>query len=232
MTKTCHLSCFHIAILTNDLPSTTKDVSICDNSQKITSTIMSIDLPTERQTFILDWLRESRALSIDQIAQRLGVSTMTIHRDVAQLAREGLVDKVHGGVTLPRKPAALHTPATCKLCVAPISERTTVILQPAQGETVYACCPHCGIMLLGEADTTVAALARDFIYGRMVNMRQAVYVLQSDIHLCCVPSVMCFASEDDAARFQAGFGGTIHHFTTLYEELRGSHHHGHSHPLH
>jgi DeoR family transcriptional regulator, copper-sensing transcriptional repressor len=192
--------------------------------------IMSIDLPSERQTFILDWLRETRALSIEQIAQRLGVSTMTIHRDIAQLTREGVVEKVHGGVTLPRKIANMPAQAACKLCVAPILERTSVILQPAQGDTLYACCPHCGIMLLGEADSTVAALARDFIYGRMVNMRQAVYLLQSDIHLCCVPSVLCFASHEDAARFQVGFGGTLYSFDGLYQELRGSHHHGHSHP--
>jgi DeoR family transcriptional regulator, copper-sensing transcriptional repressor len=192
---------------------------------------MSIDLPSERQSFILDWLRETRALSIEQIAQRLAVSTMTIHRDIAQLAREGLVEKVHGGVTLPRKAATIPVTTVCKLCVAPISERTSVILQPSQGETLYACCPHCGVMLLAEQDTAVAGLARDFIYGRMVNMRQAFYLLESDIHLCCVPSVLCFATLDDTTRFQAGFGGTLFHYEALCQELRGSHHHGHSHPV-
>lgn len=39
----------------------------------------------------------SQAVSVDALAARLGVSAATIRRDLAQLARSGLVQRVHGG---------------------------------------------------------------------------------------------------------------------------------------
>ena len=54
------------------------------------------------------------------------------------------------------------------------------------------------------------ALASDYLYGRMVNVRQATFLLGSSVDLCCAPSVLCFASETDARRFQLGFGGQLY----------------------
>jgi DeoR/GlpR family transcriptional regulator of sugar metabolism len=51
-----------------------------------------------RQQQILDLLIDSGAASIDDLAARFAVSRMTIHRDADALARQGLVDKVHGGL--------------------------------------------------------------------------------------------------------------------------------------
>jgi DeoR family transcriptional regulator, copper-sensing transcriptional repressor len=183
------------------------------------------DLPTARQDQILEWLSESPSLSIDELVQRLGVSTMTVHRDLDQLARHGQVEKVHGGViraeAYPRHTRALQV---CHLCDAPISDRTQVIIQPVQGEPIYACCPHCGILLLNEFDQPISILAKDFIYGRVVNARTASYLVNSDITLCCQPNYLCFASAQDALKFQNGFGGQILSFeearTTLTSEHR------------
>ena len=48
------------------------------------------------------------ACSVTDLARRLSVSGETIRRDVKVMAHRGLVERVHGGVTLPglfREPA-------------------------------------------------------------------------------------------------------------------------------
>ena len=182
------------------------------------------ELPTARQDQILHWLGESPSLSIDELVSRLGVSTMTVHRDLDQLARSGKVEKVHGGV-IRAEAHSRHTRALqlCHLCEAPISERTQVIIQPSHGEPIYACCPHCGILLLAEFEQPISILAKDFIYGRVVNARTAAYLVNSDITLCCQPNYLCFSSPQDALKFQNGFGGQIMTFDEAQAALTADH---------
>ena len=56
-------------------------------------------LAAQRKAKILEEVGSSGALRIADLADSLGVSEVTIRRDVEQLAAQGLVDKVHGGVT-------------------------------------------------------------------------------------------------------------------------------------
>lgn len=185
------------------------------------------DFPTTRQEQILGWLNESASLSIEELVGRLGVSVMTIHRDLDQLARAGQVEKVHGGViradSRTRRTRALQV---CRLCDAPVSERTQVIIQTSAAEPLYACCPHCGILLVADAVQPTSILAKDFIYGRMVNARTAYYLIHSSISLCCEPSYLCFGSESDALNFQKGFGGQIATFDEAKVQLEAEHHRG------
>jgi hypothetical protein len=188
------------------------------------------DLPTLRQTHILEWLQEQGTLTIDEVASRLNISAMTVHRDLAQLVQTGVVVKVHGGITLPKKQSQPANPApVCKLCTSLVNERTTAVIQSSDGETLYACCPHCALILLTGMDNVISALGRDFIYGRMVNLQQAFFVVESEVILCCVPSILCFASENDARRFQAGFAGSIQSSESIQRHLQQTHHHGHTH---
>ena len=62
---------------------------------------------TQRQERLLAELRGHGAVRVRDLARELGVSELTIRRDIAALAERGLVSKVHGGATLPsRRPAA------------------------------------------------------------------------------------------------------------------------------
>ncbi len=182
------------------------------------------ELPSTRQDLILSWLAESASLSIDELVSRLGVSIMTVHRDLDQLVKAGQVEKVHGGViraeSRPRNNRAMQR---CYLCDSPISERTQVIIQPAQGDPIYACCPHCGLLLLADSIQPISILAKEFIYGRMVNARTAAYLVNSDITLCCQPSYLCFASTQDAIKFQKGFSGQIMTFDEARLALTAEH---------
>ena len=54
----------------------------------------------ERRQEIINLLVESRAVELDDIAARFGVSRMTIHRDLDDLERAGVLRKVRGGATI------------------------------------------------------------------------------------------------------------------------------------
>jgi hypothetical protein len=182
------------------------------------------NLPMARQEKILAWLQESPYLTIEDLAIRLNVSAMTIHRDLAALVEAGEVEKVHGGVTLARPKATPPTSppsATCALCATPVNPRTHTVLQQDEGQC--ACCPHCGLLMLRQSTRASVLLTRDFLYGRMVNARTAFYVYQSEVSLCCEPSVLAFANQWDAERFQRGFAGQVFPFLTMLALLQETH---------
>ena len=54
----------------------------------------------ERRQEIINLLVESRAVELDDVAARFGVSRMTVHRDFDDLERAGVLRKVRGGATI------------------------------------------------------------------------------------------------------------------------------------
>jgi DeoR/GlpR family transcriptional regulator of sugar metabolism len=56
-------------------------------------------LARQRQSVILDEVRRTGAVRVSDLVERLGVSDMTVRRDLDVLANRGLVDKVYGGAT-------------------------------------------------------------------------------------------------------------------------------------
>ena len=56
-------------------------------------------LKEQRLQFILDYLKKEKVLIITDISQKLGVSYMTIWRDLADLESQGLLRRVRGGAT-------------------------------------------------------------------------------------------------------------------------------------
>lgn len=58
-------------------------------------------LARHRQSLILQAVRSDGSARVSDLTARLGVSDMTIRRDLEILARDGLVEKVHGGAVLP-----------------------------------------------------------------------------------------------------------------------------------
>ncbi|MBS2962401.1 substrate-binding domain-containing protein [Actinocrinis puniceicyclus] len=58
-------------------------------------------LQVARRAQLLEALRHDGVLRVTDLSGRLGAAAVTIRRDIAQLAAEGLVRRVHGGVALP-----------------------------------------------------------------------------------------------------------------------------------
>lgn len=180
--------------------------------------------PAERHEEILQWLKEDHLLRIDELAARLDVSNMTVHRDLDKLSEQGLVEKVRGGVRLPDPHVV--TIETCHFCEMPVKKRLHFVVTTSDDQTLHACCPHCGLLLLDMKPDSISALLRDFIYGRIINVRQAHFVIGSRIAICCEPSVLAFASETDATDFQRGYGGEVMDFERARRYLPHTHHIG------
>jgi DeoR/GlpR family transcriptional regulator of sugar metabolism len=66
-------------------------------------------LARHRQSLILQAVRTDGSARVSDLTQRLGVSDMTVRRDLEALARDGLIEKVHGGAVLPGAPSS-HEP--------------------------------------------------------------------------------------------------------------------------
>ncbi|MCQ4211335.1 substrate-binding domain-containing protein [Streptomyces longispororuber] len=58
-------------------------------------------LASERREYILATVRAHGTVRLADLVERLGVTAVTVRRDVTILADRGLVTRVHGGVTLP-----------------------------------------------------------------------------------------------------------------------------------
>jgi DeoR/GlpR family transcriptional regulator of sugar metabolism len=188
---------------------------------------MAEAMPSERQAQIVAWLQEEKRLTIKQFVARFGVSGMTIHRDLDQLAADGLVEKVHGGAVwrsavLP----VMGETAVCHLCGGAVMERTGFVVMQQGGEKLSACCPHCGILLMQQVADVSSALTPDFLHGRRVNVFQAVFVVGSEVRVCCLPSTICFATQEEGEKFQRGFGGKVLDFAGVAAHLRDCHHGG------
>jgi len=54
-------------------------------------------LTAERQFEILNTIRNSGKAEVDSLAEELGVSTMTIRRDLKKLQENGMIERCHGG---------------------------------------------------------------------------------------------------------------------------------------
>ena len=69
-------------------------------------------LQVARRARLLDALQRNGVLRISDLTEALGAAAVTIRRDIAQLAAEGLVRRVHGGVALPSSSAAASAAAS------------------------------------------------------------------------------------------------------------------------
>ena len=58
-------------------------------------------LAESRRTAIMDMLRSAGAVTVAEVQSRLGVSSMTARRDLAELARRDLAQRTHGGAVIP-----------------------------------------------------------------------------------------------------------------------------------
>ena len=54
-----------------------------------------------RQLALLERVRAHNSVSVEQLAEQLGVTLQTVRRDVQRLADAGLVTRFHGGVRVP-----------------------------------------------------------------------------------------------------------------------------------
>ncbi|HRQ23879.1 MAG TPA: DeoR family transcriptional regulator [Anaerolineales bacterium] len=175
----------------------------------------------DREKKLLEYLQEHKSASIQELTEVFGVSNMTIHRDLNKLEKAGHVQKKHGGVILAGK--AMGDDA-CAMCGKPVPARTLFLVKLENGQEKHACCAHCGLMLHSRESDAWQSFTADYLHGHIVSAGQAVYVIESELTVCCVPSVLSFGSQADAKKFQKGFGGRLADMEQTIQHLRGMMH--------
>ncbi|MGH9868709.1 MAG: hypothetical protein ACREAA_11175 [Candidatus Polarisedimenticolia bacterium] len=127
---------------------------------------------------------------------------------------------------------ACHTERVCDVCGRDECAGLAFRIEYADGGAQETCCPRCGSHALAEAGGRVPArlLARDFATGKPVDAHAARYVEGSDVEHCrtmneqrrqelhydrCLPSLIAFASEEQALSFVREHGGRLRTFEDL-----------------
>jgi len=170
----------------------------------------------ERRKDIMCRLRQKGNVSVADLAEQHGVSKMTVHRDLALLEERGLLRRIHGGA-VSASPKTAHQGRSpgqgrgeCLICYRPATQHLIYRITLRNGEQREACCPHCGVSAhLAMGDQISMALTADYLSGQMHTAHSSVFLFGSAATPCCRPSILTFSDEENARRFQAGFGGKL-----------------------
>lgn len=170
-------------------------------------------LPVERQNRIRELITKQHNMKISELSKILGVSEMTVHRDVKTLIDEGYVTKTFGGITLRNEESdsALHH---CVICHKRIEEKLAYRLILPESKIETACCAHCGLIRHAQLqDQVVQAICYDFLNQTTISAPLASYVMNTSIDMgCCQPQVLTFNLKEHAVNFVKGFGGNVYSF--------------------
>ena len=110
-------------------------------------------LARQRHAYILDRVRETGAVRVADLVRELGVSDMTIRRDLELLHEQGLLEKVHGGATAAARERARSSPGS-----APSRRSSRTEKEPSP--TAAAALVEPGQAIAISAGTTTYAVAR------------------------------------------------------------------------
>ena len=83
-------------------------------------------LARQRQERILEEIQLNGGARVSDLVDLLGVSDMTIRRDISALARKGLVTRVHGGATAVSRAAARRSPVSRAKSGLPAAEKSAI----------------------------------------------------------------------------------------------------------
>ena len=172
-----------------------------------------------RQREILTLLDKESGVSAGDLALRFQVSRMTIHRDLRSLLKQGLLLRIHGGAVTK---GLVRTPeeTDCSACRRRLLPHQYTEIHRIDGSLDYACCTACGLRQFSVESEAGQLFVGDQISGRKLLAEEAYYLVNSLASPCCQPSLLSFASESEAALFQAGFGGSIARLNEALEFLR------------
>lgn len=179
-------------------------------------------LPNERKERIKDLVKSQHSIRIAELSELLGVSEMTIHRDIKSLVEEGVVVKTFGGITLGRKELKdLPESDNCVYCHRKIDNRLSYRLILSDNRVESTCCAHCGLLRHHQLrDQVIQAICHDFLFHTTISALQAWFVMDAGLDIgCCQPQILVFRKRDNADGFVKGFGGRVLSFTEAVERV-------------
>ena len=131
-------------------------------------------LAAMRQARILEEVKRAGGVRVSELAQLLGVSDMTVRRDLETLARQGLIAKVHGGATTVELGSTDEPGFEAKSVREPlekeaIAARAAALIQPGTAVALTA----------GTTTWTLARYLRDIphltVVTNSVNIAEVLY---------------------------------------------------------
>jgi DeoR/GlpR family transcriptional regulator of sugar metabolism len=154
-------------------------------------------LAMARRSAIADLLRDAGAVTVTEVETRFGVSPMTARRDLAELERQGIARRTHGGAVLPSISAQedsfaqrVEVATEAKMSLA---EEAVAMLSPR--ETVFL-----------DSSSTAYFVAR-----RIVDEGLGVTVITNSL-----PVMEAIASRETPNVNLIGIGGTLRPLTRSY----------------
>jgi DeoR/GlpR family transcriptional regulator of sugar metabolism len=112
-------------------------------------------LAHQRQALILERIRDRGTVRVSELVRDLGVSDMTVRRDLENLDERGLLVKVHGGATA-TAPLALDEPGFSAKSTLQLAEKAAIAAAAAR-------LVEPGMAIALSAGTTTYALAEQLV---------------------------------------------------------------------
>jgi DeoR/GlpR family transcriptional regulator of sugar metabolism len=116
-------------------------------------------IPVERRSRIVELLKHRRAVRVSSLSEDLGVSEMTIRRDLERLASDGVLVRAHGGAVLKRhmveEPLYDDNVASHAEEKLRIARRAAKLIEP--GETVFLSSGTTAAQVLRHVDPALEA---------------------------------------------------------------------------
>jgi DeoR/GlpR family transcriptional regulator of sugar metabolism len=150
-----------------------------------------------RRAAIAALLRDAGAVTVTDVESRFGVSSMTARRDLAELARQGVARRTHGGAVLPS--IAAHEDSFAQRVQAATEAKARLaeaaVAMVAAGETIF----------LDSSSTAY------FVGRRIVELGLGVTVITNSL-----PTTEVIAGAEIPHLRLIGVGGTLRPLTRSY----------------
>ena len=116
-------------------------------------------IPAERRARIVESLEQRRSVRVSVLSEELGVSEMTIRRDLERLEQEGMLSRMHGGAILKRRmaeePFYVASEREHSEEKRRIAQAAAAMIQP--GETVFLSSGTTATQVLSHVDPDLKA---------------------------------------------------------------------------
>lgn len=136
-------------------------------------------LSAERRSYLLEKIQTHGFLTVAEVSSELGVTPMTIRRDLDRLEKEGLVVRSHGGAISRLSGATVEIPYSVK--------RSRMVAEKTRIGAVASTLVRDGDTILCDSGSTVFQLAAQLRGKRHVTV--VTNDLQVAVHLASVPEV-------------------------------------------
>src|SRR5699024_10975889 len=128
-------------------------------------------MPVERRHRIKSLISDRINIKITEISKKLGMSEMTINKDLNAHSTGGFAEKTYGRVTLNQQEVHVNGTDTCVICQHEINERLAYRLILQDNNIEMACCAHCGLIRHQQlADQVVQAICHDFLKSTTISV--------------------------------------------------------------